>query len=141
MDDAEQAQPQPQQLLLSPDEENIIKLLRLRRQSKLLEPICEAVDEAVEEFLENIRGEVREMLFYNPDAAIRQFGEEVTRGLDCDLDTEEQVEATIRCFPSVLSEKKRGAYPIHWVITSFAGRWQLKAVSFVPLFAKLGIEL
>ena len=80
MDDARQAQSQsqPQQFFLSPDEENIIKVLRLRRQSKFPEPICEAVDEAVDEFLEKIRRAVRELLFYDSDTSIRPRGEEVT---------------------------------------------------------------
>lgn len=70
-------------------------------------------------------------------------------GLDRDRDTEEEVEFAIRCFPGVLSrgiETNIGSkYPIALQLYFNHGgdvfRCNIKAVSFIPLLARLGIEL
>jgi len=62
-------------------------------------------------------------------------------GLDRDIDTEEEVEVAIRFFPEMLNEKFSrtssliGCYPIYMLLMCS------KALSFIPLFAELGIEL
>jgi hypothetical protein len=68
------------------------------------------------------------------------------RGLDCDRDTEDEVETAIRFFPDVLS--RRGdyfnVYPIQLLPYAFKmgyRRTNVKAVSFIPLIVKLAIEL
>ena len=71
------------------------------------------------------------------------------KGLDRDRDTEEEVEFAIRCFPGVLSrgiETNIGVkYPIALLLYFNHGgdvfRCNVKAASFIPLLARLGIEL
>ena len=142
MEEIEQAQ-QQQQLELDPDEQLLIEILRLRRQSKMPDPICEKVGEAVNDFLDMIEGAVKSLLYHDAAAAaVTEVDEEVElRGLDCDLDTEEQVETMIRLFPEVLSVNKYTGYPIQHQVKYCIGQFNhLKAVSFIPLLAKLAIE-
>ena len=69
-------------------------------------------------------------------------------GLDSDRDTEEEVETTLRCFPELLSRRNREGvtkWPIHFLCyvydeTNENFRCNLKAVSFIPLVARLSIE-
>mmetsp|Transcript_58513 Transcript_58513/g.119037 ORF Transcript_58513/g.119037 Transcript_58513/m.119037 type:complete len:496 (+) Transcript_58513:428-1915(+) len=56
------------------------------------------------------------------------------RGLDDRFDTREQIELALRTFPSVLATREFGMYPIFWLSRS------LRSVSFVPIFAQLGME-
>lgn len=63
-------------------------------------------------------------------------------GLDSDVDTEAEAELAIRCFPKILNQtshlERTGlhrARPIHMLLS------HARAVSFVPLFAELGVEL
>ena len=63
-------------------------------------------------------------------------------GLDQNVDTEDEVELTIRCFPKILTQtthlERTGlhhAFPIHMLLSDS------KTVSFLPLFCQLGIEL
>ena len=73
--------------------------------------------------------------------------EEGYNGLDSDRDTEDEVEAAIRCCPEVLARKaERYGYPIK-CLTIMRGNnsassyfINTKAVAFVPLFARLAIE-
>jgi hypothetical protein len=64
-------------------------------------------------------------------------------GLDSDVDTEEEVELLIRFFPSILTESD-GVHsgclvgPVTPMLLLFT---EAKAVSFLPLFLKLGVEL
>lgn len=64
------------------------------------------------------------------------------RGLDFEVDTEEEAELAIRFFPNVLTEEytsqsssMRGSHPIYILMTSS------KALPFVPLLAELGVDL
>ncbi len=57
-------------------------------------------------------------------------------GLDCNRDTQEEVETAIRFFPHALCEKYWGTYPPIYAQLAY-----IKSVPFVPLLAKLGIEL
>lgn len=73
----------------------------------------------------------------------KNLSEDEWLGLDSDIDTEDQVELLIRLYPNLLTESRRiwkdpygnGAYPI-LNLTRTA-----KSVSFVPFFAKMGLEL
>jgi hypothetical protein len=66
------------------------------------------------------------------------------RGLDSDRDTEDEVEAAIRFFPEVLSKRSQERLPVHFITCCFGKRehvlCNLKAVSFIPLVARLTIE-
>lgn len=66
-----------------------------------------------------------------------------SKGLNCDRDTKAEVELAIRFFPNALSKQRnrRRCYPIYWQLGNRNGKCNLKAVSFIPLFAKLGMEL
>uniref|UniRef100_A0A7S4AA89 Uncharacterized protein n=1 Tax=Pseudo-nitzschia australis TaxID=44445 RepID=A0A7S4AA89_9STRA len=69
---------------------------------------------------------------------------EEARGLNCDRDTEAQVEIAIRFFPRILSEIYFGRKIICVQLSNRRwrrGRFNFKTASFVPLFAKLGVEL
>ncbi|VEU44825.1 unnamed protein product [Pseudo-nitzschia multistriata] len=55
-------------------------------------------------------------------------------GLDDRVDTQDQVELALRCFPEVLTARRFGLYPIFWLAKS------IHSVSFIPLFAKIGNE-
>ena len=57
-------------------------------------------------------------------------------GLDCDRDTCEEIETAIRFFPQVLCERYWGTHPPIYAQLAY-----FKSVSFVPLLAKLGMEL
>lgn len=60
--------------------------------------------------------------------------------LDADRDTEEEVKAVISVFPEVLSRRNDdGYYPME-VLLGKHYKINLKAISFLPLLAKLGIE-
>eukprot|EP00537_Pseudo-nitzschia_pungens_P011927 CAMPEP_0172385486 /NCGR_PEP_ID=MMETSP1061-20121228/3159_1 /TAXON_ID=37318 /ORGANISM="Pseudo-nitzschia pungens, Strain cf. pungens" /LENGTH=455 /DNA_ID=CAMNT_0013114539 /DNA_START=68 /DNA_END=1435 /DNA_ORIENTATION=+ len=63
------------------------------------------------------------------------FASNGTEGLNDTIDTEEQVELALRCFPEVLTSRRLGLYPIFWLARS------IHSVSFIPLFAQLGEEL
>ena len=83
-------------------------------------------DELVDHFLTELGNDVHEMLSTTNNTDWRNDD----RGLDSDKDTEAEVEAIIRFFPHALS---RNTY-IRW-------RCHVKAVSFIPVFAKVAIEL
>ena len=65
-------------------------------------------------------------------------------GIDVHRDTEEQIENAIHLFPEVISKKTYSEvrYPIH-ELTAKVIRNEIspKAILFVPLLARLGIEL
>jgi hypothetical protein len=98
-------------------------------------------DELVENFLEELEDDIHDMLCDNNIEADNY------RGLDSDRDTEEEVETVIRFFPDVLT--RRGGtddcYPIQLLsYTCYEdGFWgcNVKAVSFIPIVARLAIEL
>ena len=66
-----------------------------------------------------------------------------SKGLNCDRDTKAEVELAIRFFPNALSKQRnrRRCYPIYWQLGNRSGKCNLKAMPFIPLFAKLGMEL
>ena len=66
-------------------------------------------------------------------------------GIDVHRDTEEQIENAICLFPEVISKKTYSEvrYPIHELTAKVIIRNEIspKAILFVPLLARLGIEL
>ena len=64
-----------------------------------------------------------------------------TKGLNSDRDTEKKVETAIRFFPNILSMERYGSYPIYMQLRTNRGECNLKAASFILLFARLGVEL
>ena len=119
------------------------KLEVIQRKSEFPVKLQEAIEKWKEEspgtFLSKIESRLMELLFenYNVDRL------DATKGLNCDRDTEAEVEAAIRSFPNVLSMKRRYRdYPIYAQLKSWrGGHCNLKAVPFIPLLARLGIEL
>jgi hypothetical protein len=100
-------------------------------------------DELVEEFLENLEDDVHGMICSN------DLGADDYRGLDSDRDTEAEVEAIIRFFPKALTRTKElegvgNLYPIQFLSCTCNedGIWgcNVKAVSFIPIVARLAIE-
>jgi hypothetical protein len=107
------------------------------------------IDELVEEFLDKTEDDVHDMLCENNDAESEDY-----HGLDSNRDTEAEVETTIRFFPNVLTRRKTfvwdddddneedGEYPIQCQCLAYSGwRCNEKAVYFVPIVARLAIEL
>jgi len=120
------------------------KIAILERKQDFPGRLRTAIDEAKEEnnlspadFLSRIESKLADWLSENWDV-VRI---DKSKGLNCDRDTEAEVELAIRFFPKVLSMKRNGRWPIFWQLSSLYGECNLKAASFVPLFAKLAIEL
>jgi hypothetical protein len=118
-------------------------------------PTRNKTNELVENFLENLGDDIHDMICSSNNDSNNNY-----RGLDSDRDTEEEVETVIRFFPEVLTRTKQFAwyegeddnelitedlYPIQ--LLAFTRRdeddWacNMKAVSFIPLVARLAIEL
>jgi hypothetical protein len=100
-------------------------------------------DELVDHFLVELGDDVHDMLC---DNNIEQG--DYYHGLDSDRDTEEEVEAIVRVFPGVLSKEifdENGdfCYPIHLLAFTYDDTWRckVKAVSFIPIVARLAIEI
>ena len=94
------------------------------------------IDRLAAEFLHKTELDIHDMLCEeNPNA-------DDYRGLDSDRDTEDEVEAAIRLFPQVLSKRSgfQRRLPIQFISGSDDDACNLKAVSFLPLVARLAIE-
>jgi hypothetical protein len=63
------------------------------------------------------------------------LSEDLSGCLNDKHDMEQQVELALRFFPKVLSLQRYGLFPIFWLCRS------IRSVSFIPLFARLGVEL
>jgi hypothetical protein len=87
----------------------------------------------IKEFLKNLGNDIHELLC---DIDVENYD-----GLDSDRDTEEEVETALRIFPKVLSRKGGcfDEYPIHYLASSY--RCNVKAISFIPIVARVAIEL
>ena len=132
----------------------------LQKKKTFLLRTRDKMDELVEEFLGKIKDDIHDMLC--DDNAIES---DDYRGLDSDRDTEKEVEATIRFFPEILSRRKQvayrdeeeqdldaeGFYPIQYLVCferylvcfergNYTIGCNLKAISFVPLVARLSKE-
>ena len=119
------------------------KIAILERKQEFPGRLRTIIDEAKEdnispaEFLSRIESKLVDWLLEN----WRVVHIDESKGLNCDRDTEAEVELAIRFFPNLLSKKRMGRYLIFWQLSSLYGECNLKAASFVPLFAKLAIEL
>jgi hypothetical protein len=95
------------------------------------------MDRMIERFLESLENDIHKLLCSNKNIDSDNY-----HGLDSDRDTEEEVETAIRFFPDVLSRRNEDEdgidfYPIRLLARCI----NVKAVSFIPLFARLAIEL
>jgi hypothetical protein len=100
------------------------------------------IDGLVENFIETTGEAIHDLLCDNIDPNSEEY-----RGLDVDRDTEVEVETAIRFFPEILSRRSRGGgrdyHPVKCLANGYYGaawRFNLKAVSFLPLLVKLAIE-
>jgi hypothetical protein len=103
------------------------------------------IDELVETFLEELGDDIHEMLCDN------DIDDGDYHGLDSDRDTENEVETAIQLFPEILTRrttewwsdsKQRmilGEYPIQHLAPNTG--CYVKAVSFIPIVARVSIEL
>ena len=93
------------------------------------------------QFITNVKDDIHQML------TDTHMVEEGYKGLDNERDTEDEVETAIRCCPEVLTRRddRFRLYPIRcltfmWVDDDTKLVCNVKAVSFVPLLARLAIE-
>ena len=102
-----------------------------------LRPVIEKFKEnEPEPFLRKLERKFLDLLCENYYGVISE-----TKGLNSDRDTEAEVELAIRFFPNVLSKRDRyGKSIIYRQLKSWKGEFNLKAVSFIPVLAELGIE-
>jgi hypothetical protein len=121
----------------------ILELISLlQRKKKYPTRTRNKIDRLVNRFLNQTKNDVHDMLCDNRIYA-DGYG-----GLDCERDTEEEVEAIVRFFPDVFSRRinvgGRDYYPIQLMSWTYGGvsrfRCNLKAVSFIPVLVKLAIE-
>ncbi|OEU23212.1 hypothetical protein FRACYDRAFT_233381 [Fragilariopsis cylindrus CCMP1102] len=109
-------------------------------------------DELVETFLETLKDDIHDMICES------DYDDGNYQGLDSDRDTEAEVETVLRLFPGVMTRRKEIVYyeddddeeeemvhyPIQLLAVTFHADsvWcNVKSVSFIPLVAKLAIEL
>ena len=93
------------------------------------------IDELVEECIEKLGNDIHSML------CDQNSGEDY-RGLDSDRDTEAEVETALRHFPEVVSRGggRYNLHPIYSIMFSGAPHFNLKALPFVAIIARVGIE-
>jgi hypothetical protein len=117
----------------------------LQRKGRFLTRTRNKIDREVKLFLANIKTDIQRTLCAN-DIDDSDF--DGYCGLDSDRDTEEELEATIRLFPDVLSTTGGPFmfYPIQClsycadIESGLNKRRNLKAVLFIPLVTRLAIE-
>ena len=128
-----------QQIMMSPDWKKKLAIIERKHEfpGTLREVIEASKGDAPYFFLRKIEKKLIDLFRENYDAKF--IGK--TKGLNCDRDTEDEVETAIRFFPNVLSKKDQcGYYPIYWLLKNVYGIYNVKAAFFIPLFAKLGVE-
>lgn len=131
------------------------KSIILQRQNEFPDRIQKAIREASKRkssknpkiFLKQVQDALADWLFEaaiaqplhnnenSDDDQHRHHHHQECRGLNDERDTPEQVELALRFFPEVLCLRRYGLFPIMWLSKS------LKSVTFIPLFARLGVEL
>jgi hypothetical protein len=119
-------------------------ILVLKKKEKLPSETGNEIDGLVEEFLDKVETNIRNLLCSKGDPETGYY-----HGLDSNRDTKEEVETAIRFFPDVLSHRREyydgEMYPIQ--LMAFAWNEEgcygcnVKTVSFVPVVARLAIEL
>mmetsp|Transcript_16013 Transcript_16013/g.44277 ORF Transcript_16013/g.44277 Transcript_16013/m.44277 type:complete len:358 (+) Transcript_16013:133-1206(+) len=90
----------------------------------LRQTIADAKEEDAEIFLSIVEKRLVDILYGNEG-----------RGLDCDRDTEVQVETAITLFPQALGEEYWGIHPPIYAQLAY-----LKSAPFIPILAELGIK-
>jgi hypothetical protein len=113
---------------------NSLKLIKILREMRGYDFLTRyKINPLVEEFLTLIKDDIHDMMC----VLIHDHADYL--GLDSDRDTKEQVETAIRFFPEVLSRtftrETTKYYPIQLLAQT------VKAVSFVPLVARVALEL
>ena len=110
----------------SPDAQK--KRTILERKEEFPGRLRTAIDEAKEEnnlspadFLSRIERKLVDWLSENYN--VRHIDE--SKGLNCDRDTEKEVELAIRFFPNVLSKKRNGNNLIYWQLRNMRGEYNL----------------
>jgi len=123
------------------------KSILLQRREEFPERIRIAIAEAGERrkssknhkiFLAQVQNALADWVFEAAGESMSGSGGKdgfASRGLDDRRDTRRQVEIALRCFPEVLRQRRYGLFPIMWLSKS------IRSASFIPLFAKLGVEL
>jgi hypothetical protein len=125
--------------------ERLQKLISvLKKKEKLPSETGNEIDGLVEEFLDKVETNILNLLCNNDNSDSDDY-----RGLDSNRDTAQEVETAIRFFPDVLSRRieyynEAYLYPIHLMAfarNAICYRCNVKTVSFVPVVARLAIEL
>jgi hypothetical protein len=132
-------------------------ILVLKKKEKLPSETGNEIDGLVEEFLDKVEINILNLLCSDGDPDSEDY-----RGLDSDRDTAQEVETAIRFFPDILSRRieyynegydRNYLYPIHFMAFAWnpeeeeeegeetCYRCNVKTVSFVPVVARLAIEL
>ena len=124
------------------------KIAILERKSEFPIKLRDLIDEAKEErqryFLWKIRDKLMKILEgnFNTHPPYSDLHDK-TNGLDSDRDTEEEIKVAVRFFPEVISDS--ASYqpdPIYkQLMADFDDNYNVKALSFIPVLAELGIEL
>ena len=131
---------QAQQLPSQTNEQK--KLAILSRKTELPQKLRTVIDEAKNYepafFLRTIESNLLDLLFEN--AGVYMLN--VEKGLNSDhhRDTFKEIETAIRFFPNVLVRRQFGRFCISFQAMTMRQQCNLKAVSFIPLLAELGIE-
>ena len=99
-----------------------------------IEELVDPFRTLVETFLRKLRNDVHDMLCAKECIDVDNY-----RGLDSTRDTEAEVGAILKVFPNVLTRRKQLGHFNYVPIQLLA--LNVKAVSFMPLVARLSIEL
>jgi hypothetical protein len=125
----------------------ILELISLlQRKKKYPARTRNKIDRLVNIFLRKIEKDVHKMICYNYVHARDGEEEDEYDGIDSDRETEDEVEAIVRCFPKVLSRKggfrDNKYYPIQRLTFVHDRRREcnMKAVPFIPVLLKFAIE-
>ena len=104
------------------------------------------IDEMVEEFIERLGKNIHHMLcdrrHSRPSGNTEpDYADEFYQGLDCDRDTEKEVETALEIFPELLSRPTEdGRYPIQCICFLNNHSCNIKAVPFLTVLARAGID-
>jgi hypothetical protein len=122
-------------------DKRLLELISLLQRKKTYSTrIRNKIDDLVEPFLTAIKDDIHNMICYD-DPERNFYG-----GLDSDIDTEDEIEATARIFPDVLLRKTNYIvgrfpyYPIQMILSLNCHQCNLKAVLYIPLLIRLAIE-
>ncbi|OEU07300.1 hypothetical protein FRACYDRAFT_251103 [Fragilariopsis cylindrus CCMP1102] len=141
------AQQEQQQVTAAATKQRDLKIGSvLERKEKFPLRNRKKIDELIKEFLEKLGDDIHDMLCENTFENSFTVADTYD-GLDSDRDTEEEVETAIRFFPEVVVYDGHLHYPIQElaITRDRDGDWawgrNRKTLSFIPLLARLAIEL